>query len=82
MEFDKSKIEKFLALDDDAFKSKLAEAAKSSGISDPRFDRMLKDVRGVKKTLNGLTDRDYKKLQKTFGEDKIEEVIKRVSTDT
>ena len=82
MNIDKETLDKLLTLSDAEFKRKVSKAADAAGIQNDKLDKMLKDIKGVKKTLSDMSESDLKRVAKTISAEKLEDLIDNLKKDT
>ena len=82
MQFDKETLSKLLTLSDTEFKRKISQAAEATGIQNDKLDKMLKDIKGVKKTLGDMNENDLKRAAKAISSEKLEELIDNLKKNT
>ena len=82
MQIDKETLSKLLTLNDSEFKKKISQAAEAAGLQSDKLDKMLKDIKGVKKTLGDMNENDLKRAAKAISADKLEELIDNLKKNT
>ena len=81
MQIDKDKFQKFLNLNDEEFKKKIADAAKSAGLETSKLNDVLKDTKKIKNTLGSMNEDDIKCAVKAMGDEKVAQVIQNIQNN-
>lgn len=74
-QIDKETLNKLLTLSDSEFKRKISQAAENAGVKNDKLDKMLGDIKSVKKTLGNMSEEDLKRAAKTLSSEKVEELL-------
>ena len=74
MELNKKSLRELAALSDDELREKINAAAASCGIDRSRTSSYLKDMAGIKKKLNSLSDAQIKALVNALGEENVKKI--------
>jgi len=78
MQLDRETLAKMLALDDETFKKKIADAARAAGFESPQLAQIMKDVGSLKASLSNVSQTDLNRAATVIGTDKAEEIIKNL----
>lgn len=82
MQIDKETLNKLLTLSDSEFKRKLSQVAEATGLQNDKLDKMLNDVKGIKKTLSDMDENELKRAAKTLSAEKLEDIIENLKKNT
>ena len=74
MELNKKSLQDLTALSNDELREKINSIAQSAGIDRSRTAPYLKDISGIKKKLNSLSDAQIKALLSALGEDNVRKI--------
>ena len=75
MELNKKSLRELAALSDDELREKINAAAASCGIDRSHTSSYLKDMAGIKKKLNSLSDAQIKALVNALGEENVKKIM-------
>ena len=81
MQIDKDKLQKLLSLNDDELKKKISDALNTSNFEKKdkeNFDKALKNMKDIKKTIGNIDEESLKKAVTALGVEKIEELKKNI----
>ena len=76
MEINKKSLREITSLSDDELREKINSIAESAGIDRSRTSPYLKDISGIKKKLNSLSDAQIKALLSALGEENVKKIKK------
>ena len=74
MELNRKNLQKLASLSDDELREKINSIAESAGIDSSRTSPFLKDISGIKKKLNSLSDAQIKALLSALGEENVKKI--------
>ena len=75
MQIDKDTLNKFLGLNDEDFKQKVSNAAKSAGIENSQLNDALKDTKHIKQMIGNMSEEDIKKALRSIKDEKLAQMI-------
>jgi ACT domain-containing protein len=64
-----------LGLNDEDFKQKVSNAAKSAGIENSQLNDALKDTKHIKQMIGNMSEEDIKKALRSIKDEKLAQMI-------
>lgn len=81
MELDRQMLQQVMNMDDETLRAGIARVAQAAGASEAQVRRMTSDIRGVRRRLSRVSDRDLQQMAETLDPALLEEIRRAVKNN-